>query len=306
MITDNFDVTYGLGDLTILPAALSVKANDTAILQGSPVPTNFTSTVTGLKDGDTVLGGPTYTLSPVCSGKAGTYTITPSNIVLACSSCYIITYASGTLYINPSGNSTKDLKPSLVCVDTLINDPTGLKYVANFSCSNGNSTTIYVPIGPDNYLSGAAAATAVGTPTQYFPPGSSTCQIKFNGQKLIWTVESYKTAVASDASSTSARCKKTGKTSSATANSLGSTGGNAIVLPNPTMGKFIITTDKGTISDKGLYISDATGKKYVPNSVARVSSNSLEIELPPDATKGLYFVRVRIDNTYRIFKVIKL
>jgi hypothetical protein len=192
-------------------------------------------------------------------------------------------------------------------VDTLINDPTGLKYVANFSCSNSNSTTIYVPIGPDNNLSGAGAATAIGTPTQYFPPGSSTCQIKFNGQKLTWTVESFKTAVASDASSTSQRCKKTGGTiSSVSTNSSGLTEETTMVLPNPTKGKFIISTNKGTISDKNLYIADATGKKYVPNSVARISSNSLEIELPGNATTGVYFVRAKIDNNYKIFKVVKL
>ena len=67
-----------------------------------------------------IVSGPTYTLSPACTGNAGTYTIIPSNVVTSCPDCYIITYTPGTLYVDPKGKNAKNLKPYLVCVDTLL------------------------------------------------------------------------------------------------------------------------------------------------------------------------------------------
>jgi len=196
----------------------------------------------------------------------------------------------------------------LVCVDTLNNDPSGLKYVATFGCTNSNSTVLYVPHGSDNNLTGAGAATAVGTLPELFPPGSSnTFQIKFNGNKIVWTVKTYKvyqkTAVAQDASSTSQRCKGSGISSAATQKVIAS-GNN--VMPNPTTGKFVITVDKGIISNKGIYIIDETGRKYLPQNVNRMSATKIQIELPTSLTQGVYYVSIKVNNTYKIFKVVKL
>src|SRR4030095_10987563 len=124
-------------------------------------------------------------------------------VVLDCPECYVIAYKPGTLYVDPKGKNAKNLKPYLVCVDTLINDPSGLKYIATFGCKNDNTTLVYVPKGPDNYLSGEGSATAVGNLPEFFQPGgANTCQIKFNGKKIIWTVRTYyvnqKTAAAQD------------------------------------------------------------------------------------------------------------
>ena len=205
MISENFETRYSLGDLKILKATLSVKANDTAIYQGDAIP-KFTSTITRAKNGDSIVSGPKYTLSPTCAGNAGTYTIIPSNVVVSCTDCYVTSYTKGTLYINPKGKNAKNLKPYLICVDTLMNDPGGLKYVATFGCNNPNSTTVFVSRGADNYLSGEGATTAVGTLPQVFKPGdNATFQIKFNGKKMTWILRTYcvnqKTAVAQDASS---------------------------------------------------------------------------------------------------------
>jgi hypothetical protein len=307
LISENFDVHYNLGHLKILPATLSVKANDTLMYQGDPVP-SFTSVISGLRNEDSIVSGPTYTLSPSYTGSAGKYSIIPDNVVTSCSDCYVTEYTPGTLYINPKGKNVKNLKPYLVCVDTLNNDPSGLKYVATFGCTNSNSTVLYVPHGPDNNLTGAGAATAVGILPELFPPGSSnTFQIKFNGNKIVWTVKTYKvyqkTAVAQDASSTSQRCKGSGISSAATQKVIAS-GNN--VMPNPTTGKFVITVDKGIISNKGIYIIDETGRKYLPQNVNRMSATKIQIELPTSLTQGVYYVSIKVNNTYKIFKVVKL
>jgi hypothetical protein len=220
----------------------------------------------------------------------------------------VTTYTPGTLYVNPKGKNVKNLKPYLVCVDILNNDPSGLKYVATFGCTNSNNTVLYVPQGPDNNLTGAGAATAVGTLPEFFPPGSSnTFQIKFNGNKIVWTVKTYKvyqkTAVAQDASSSSQRCKSSGTSSSAMQKVIAS-GSN--VMPNPTTGKFVITVDNGTISNKGIYIVDETGRKYLPQNVNRMSATKIQVELPGSLAQGLYYVNVKVNNTYKIFKVVKL
>ncbi|HYJ64425.1 MAG TPA: MBG domain-containing protein, partial [Parafilimonas sp.] len=309
MLSENFETRYALGDLKILPASLSVKANDTAIYQGDSIP-KFTSTITGLRNGDSVISGPTYTLSPTCVGNAGTYKIIPSNLVVSSQESYVTTYTPGTLYINPKGKHAKNLKPYLVCVDVLNNDPSGLKYVATFGCNNPNATTVFVSRGPDNYLSGTGSASAVGTLPQVFKPGDSTTfQIKFNGKKIIWTLKSYyvnqKTAVAQDASSTSQRCKASSQSiASATINKLNST--KAIVTPNPTHSRCIISINKGIISGKDIFLTDMTGKKYSELSVNTLSSTKLEINLPAYLASGVYYISVKINNDYKVLRIIKM
>ena len=70
MISDNFEITYGLGKITILPAKLSVAAKDTFMYQGDPVPT-FTATVDGLKNQDTVVSGPDLYAKPGLFRRCG-------------------------------------------------------------------------------------------------------------------------------------------------------------------------------------------------------------------------------------------
>lgn len=310
MISDNFEITYGLGKINILPTTLSVAAKDTFMYQGDSVP-SFTSIINGLKNQDTLVSGPSYLLNPSYAGNAGTYSIIPSNVTLNCPECYITTYTSGTLYVDPKGKSAKNLKPQLLCVDTLVNDPSGLSYVANFNCNNPNTTVEYIPVGVNNFLSGDAAATAVGILPTIFQPGSNNnFQIKFNGSKLIWIVQTYnvyqKTAVAQDASSTSSRCKKA-TTSVALGMEQPVLYNNSIagISPNPSQGSFLVTTDKGFISDRDVDVTDISGKKYSV-TISRISARQLKIELPATAHNGIYIVKARVDNGYTIFKMVKL
>ncbi|HSN07640.1 MAG TPA: T9SS type A sorting domain-containing protein, partial [Hanamia sp.] len=188
--------------------------------------------------------------------------------------------------------------------------------VANFGCNNPNSTVVYVPIGINNFFSGDGAATAVGTPPILFQPGDvNNFQIKFNGEKLIWTVQTYNvnqnTAVAQDASSTSSRCKKNStslRTSSQAvlSNDINRTDINiAGVAPNPSNGSFLVTTDKGFISDRDIHISDVAGRKYSA-SITRLSERQLKIELPASTPAGIYILRAKVDNGFTIFKIVKL
>ncbi len=149
--SNNFEKHYGKGKLTINPATLTVKADDKTIFAGDALPT-FTSTITGFKyldDKTTVINsGPSYSVSPTYKNKAGMYTITPSGVVQKQTPVnYNINYQTGTLYVDPKDNSTKNVMPSLDCVTPLVHDPNGYTYVAHFSWSNPNSFTVSVPLG---------------------------------------------------------------------------------------------------------------------------------------------------------------
>ena len=144
--------SYLKGTLTITPAALTVKADDKVIFAGDNLPA-LTSTYTGFKNsdnaGNTLASGPVYTVSPAYSGKAGVYTITATGIVQKQSpnNYSPVTYQPGTLYVNPKGGNSKNVKPSLDCVEPLTNDPNGYTFVAHYSANNPNATTIFVALG---------------------------------------------------------------------------------------------------------------------------------------------------------------
>ncbi|MCK5105302.1 MAG: hypothetical protein KAR17_20905, partial [Cyclobacteriaceae bacterium] len=74
----NFDITYGMGNLTILRATLNVTVDDKQIVLGDALP-EFTSTNTGYKyeENDTIVFS-SITYEPTEYDQAGTYAITPS------------------------------------------------------------------------------------------------------------------------------------------------------------------------------------------------------------------------------------
>ena len=76
--SENFEISYGLGNLTILPATLNVAVDDKQIIEGSPLP-EFTSTISGFayEENETeVFSSITYT--PNSYDGAGFYPIVPT------------------------------------------------------------------------------------------------------------------------------------------------------------------------------------------------------------------------------------
>ena len=96
----NYAVTTNNGTLTVNPAGLTVTAQDKTKGYGAADP-GFTVAYSGLVNGETsaVLGG-TLTFSRVPGENVGSYAITPAGLT---STNYAITFASGTLTINPVG-----------------------------------------------------------------------------------------------------------------------------------------------------------------------------------------------------------
>jgi Subtilase family/MBG domain (YGX type)/Secretion system C-terminal sorting domain len=108
LVSNNFDITYALGKLTITPATLTITANDKVTSYGtSPV---LTSTISGYQFSDSagnvletlpqyvVLNSLNDTVDPANS-PAGIYTIVPFGAALFDSSNYVLVYENGTLEI---------------------------------------------------------------------------------------------------------------------------------------------------------------------------------------------------------------
>ena len=186
----NYTIAKINGTLTINKATLVVRADNKVINKGSSLPT-FTATYTSFYNGDqsTITCGPTFTLSPSCVGNAGVYTITPSNLSFTKSNNYIISFVTGTLYINPKGSGAKKILPSLVCVDTLIGHASGFPYVAHWKYVNTNSTPVFVTRGTDNSLTSSASYS--GQQPELFNVGTGYFDIYFNGTSMTWTVKTY-------------------------------------------------------------------------------------------------------------------
>jgi subtilisin-like proprotein convertase family protein len=94
----NYDITHVNGSLTVLPAALSIVANDATKIYGAALPA-FTASYNGFVNGDTAANLTTpVTLGTIATfaSPAGTYAITASS---ATDANYVITQVNGSLTV---------------------------------------------------------------------------------------------------------------------------------------------------------------------------------------------------------------
>jgi hypothetical protein len=317
----NYQFVLSGGTLTVRAAPLIVKANDLAIFKGDPLPTsNFSSTYSGFLNGDqtTITGGPSYAVSPNYIGNAGTYTITPSNLRLVNQADYTISYQTGTLYVDPKGSGTKNIKPVLDCVEPLANnDPSGFKYIAHYHYENPNSTPVLIPLGTENFLTSAGPYS--GTLPIVFQPGTGKVNIYFNGLKMTWTVISFngnqKTSAASDASSTRRNVPvvvASGQIPVIRVLLLATTPTDVDLLlgkpnayPNPVTNKVIVNVGTWTLSAKDIRVFDVTGRLQQVKSLRSLSAHAVELDLSA-LRKGNYMIIVSTNDGLKTFKIVKL
>ncbi|MCC9065454.1 MBG domain-containing protein [Flavobacterium piscisymbiosum] len=97
-VSDNYDITYVNGNLTITKAALTITADDQTKVYGTANPT-LTASYSGFVNGDTatnLITPPTISTTALDASPVGTYTITASGAV---SDNYDFTYVNGNLTI---------------------------------------------------------------------------------------------------------------------------------------------------------------------------------------------------------------
>jgi hypothetical protein len=320
----NFDISYGLGKLTILPAPVTVVAKDTFMFQGDALPV-FTSAISGLMPDD--VASVSYTLNPAYSGDAGTYSIVPLLVSFPNSTNYSISYLNGTLYVNPEGKKAKKLRPYLDCVQEVLNPSSpATKYIAHFYCVNDNSTVLYVPVGVNNKITGTGMFDASQLPS-VFLPDTTRFNVPFDGTDVKWELVTYETnkksSTTSNASSTSNRCSdiigssalRLGtfvNTTRMNTNTISvvndpeneSPEGNVSVYPNPAHSRANIYLKNEKVAINGSSLMDVYGRVYPIKITKLISENEFEINLS-QLSSGVYFLRLKVTNGFKTIRIIK-
>jgi hypothetical protein len=307
----NYVLKFSYGTLTVKPSSLTVKADDKLILSGE-TPT-FTSTYVGLIPGDTPTAGPLYTTNPPYNGLAGVYSIIPSNVEFASGSNYEIEYLNGVLYVNPSGNSAKAIRPVLRCVEEVKNNP-NYTLRARFEYQNDNASAVFIPIGPENMI--VSEGSYSGVQPELFLPGGGSFEILFTGARLTWTVVSYekdkKTSVGSTASSTSTRCKKGNSTgreeteAAAYMEPIAPEGETLVGYPNPAGESISVVlpglNESPTSSD--VVVLDQFGRPYSVKTTWSPEDNALVLDFS-SIERGLYIIKINFSEGIKLLKVYK-
>jgi hypothetical protein len=298
LLTKNFNVSYEVGNLKILPGTLTISADDKTIKAGDPLPT-FTSVITGFVNSEsaaTVLNGPvTYTLQPAYAG-AGTYQIVPYASLKEPAN-YSTVFENGTLYVNPFGPGASAVRPFLYCVEELTEPVEGFFYVAHFGYKNSNSVSVSVPLGNDNYIS--SEGSFFGNPPTVFSPGEGTFDIYFDGSKTNWILKTAentkKTAMASVASSSSNRCNRYEKTYGIKVEAL---------YPNPVIDNLRLLFNDIPQQFSASAYNELSGKSYNLKSSSGQYANEVQINMQ-SLPSGLYYLKILVNNkafSYRVMK----
>ena len=304
----NYVVKVINGKLTVKKAPLAVKPDNKVILAGE-IPAH-TSTFTGLQNGD-IPSGLLYTTSPNYSGLAGVYTINAQDIQFAIPGNYEITYLTGTLYVNPSTSSARAIRPILRCVEEVKNNPT-YSFRARFEYQNDNATAVFIAQGTENLI--VATGPYSGIQPELFQPGSGSFDILFTGTKLSWTLVSddkgKKTSIASEASSTSTRCKKgnsSGREAFETEVPVEETSEESLsAYPNPVVDAVSIAlpeAEQGP-SASDIVVMDQVGRTYVVQSSWSKDENLVTIDFT-SLESGMYIIKISFSEGVKTLKVYK-
>jgi hypothetical protein len=78
----------------------------------------------------------------------------------------------------------------------------------------------------------------------------------------------------------------------------------ASIYPNPSKGLVTIDIKNGTLSSTNVQIIDAFGR-VVPATGKKLSDQSIQVDLAV-VRSGVYFIRILVDNEYKIFRVVKM
>jgi gliding motility-associated-like protein len=115
-LATNYDITYILGNINVLPANLTITASSATKVYGTTLSANPTFTAVGLKNNGTITNANfDYVDGTLATSNVGSYTIIPTNAIGSFTpSNYNIKYLPGTLSVTPApltitaGNATRN------------------------------------------------------------------------------------------------------------------------------------------------------------------------------------------------------
>ena len=309
-LSGNFEVTYGLGHLTITPAPLDITANPASTSNGELPP--FSATINGFQYDDSASSprqGPQFTVLPAYTGNPGTYAIRPSALTFPADTNYSKRYVDGVLTVLPYQNTIKPIILKLKCIQSLCGDNTSkFRYVAHFYYENKNDVPVTIPIGINNKIT--SEGPYKGNQPSVFNPGINYVDFYFNGEKLTWCIVTPNSGKfnRSEATATwrSPKCDDDPGTTDDiySKNSEGLNGFSFYKLyPNPARNTLWLS---GNFEDdqKTITIIAVTGVEYKPKIKSR-TAHLVEIDISA-LPKGLYFIRIQDKCHINILPFIKL
>jgi len=80
---------------------------------------------------------------------------------------------------------------------------------------------------------------------------------------------------------------------------------NFNVYPNPFSNKLVVQTENTVADDIEISVRDITGRLIAKHHIDGINGNTIEIDLPENLDKGMYFVSIRNTNQQQLIKVIK-
>jgi hypothetical protein len=285
--TPNYQGTAS-ATLVVQKAPATATTGIYVINRGQALPT-FVATYSGFLGGQTasVVTSTTFTLSPNYNNQAGVYQI----IVNATAANYTFTSVNGTLYVNPAGAGTKQVKPTFICFEVLSTPVNGFSRVAWFNYDNPNNTPVYIPHGPNNSVT-ATSFDGSQRPVVFLPGVSAPFPIPFNGTAITWQITSNKnngTTGSIPANSSNTVCTAPGVKSF-----LEATEQEVItelrVYPNPSTGKVFVELTGGDIAASGLEVYNALGARCAVQPV-RTADHLLEVDLSTLGS-GMYIINL--------------
>ena len=289
-----FEYSDGFNSLEVTRAVLFAQIDDLFINQGD-VP-QFTATFDGFVAGEdetTVYpeGIPFYFVDEfgveASNTDVGAFTI---RIRDDRKNYTIVTNEDATLYINPFDGTMRKVRTYSDCVS--YDENTGL-YTVTFRYENDNSDPVFVPVGPDNFLSGDGYIGNNSDLPTVFMPGSGVFDIEFNGGQLIWSLTTYdgtqKSGVSSATTDGSGECEA-------------KLDGVYRVYPNPVSTD--LTVEQTVPEQSEVYIVNMYG--IVVSDVYRFDgfNDLITIDMSGYAT-GLYIVRIVSSDDVRTINILK-
>lgn len=289
--------------LVISPATATVSTGIYAIDRGQDLP-EFEASFSGFinDDGEDVITSITFTVSPnyTTSSPAGIYEVIPN----AVAPNYEFMTENGTLYVNPSGPGTKQVKPIFLCSEAL-DEPNadGFGYLAFFSYENKNQAPVYIPIGEDNLISGGSHDGSLQP--ELFLTSGGTFTLPYDGTAITWQVTSNrnngsKGAIPANSSNKQCEAKSgDGTTSAKPANKVLPT---LEVFPNPSSGKVYLSMQDENIATGSISVLDNYGK-LCKVGASMATHEMIELDLS-GLGSGLYIIRIARENGVQVSKVV--
>jgi hypothetical protein len=317
-LSSNYTLTLSAGStFEIIKAILNVIANDQYNNFGEPLP-EITFAYDGFVSGDTEfsvfgLGGPDYYITSGYDVSPGNYPIVVNSQETA---NYIINENSnGTLYVNPFGPGTKKIKTFADCVSKL-----GREYEALFRWENSNSFDVNIPVGEDNNVFGDCLISGIEVIPTHFPANSTgTFTFRFDGTcEIRYVVNSWdtdqKTSSTSIANVGTGKCNKnaSARIEDSTVETadveledeLTVKNTSVMIYPNPATDRFTLTIIGEQESVRDLSLFDVQGRYHEVESSWNPYVNGFEVNISK-LYRGLYLIKVNINNEDMLFRVIK-